>query len=653
MKKTALRTLKRILPVLLSLFAVVTAVPTAEALVTEGQCGPDLYWTLENYVLTVSGTGCMYDFDPRTAQNTGFEPPWRSYITSISRVVIEEGCESIGTNAFNKFSTITEIAFPGSSLKTIKESAFQGTGLKKVCIPDCVETIGLRAFSSCENLKEISFGNGLKTVPKYICLGDSSLEKVTFSPSCKTVEVAAFQNCTSLSEANFEPLERIESTAFASCAFSEVRFGKDLKYMQTNVFSGCRSLSSVIFEEGTEPAEVSNQFLNGTPYYTALPSGLYTMFDGKVQMCKGTYTKSSLVIPEGVEIVSDFCFDKAKYLTKLSLPSTLKTICSYAFRDCVKLKSIDLPDSVERLCENCIGIYTNSLSIYTELEDFVITGKGCGAVFEYAALHNFPLNCRHNCSVVYDVDDCSAGGIVYTLCDYCGACLETDPVEPAASHSFEVTTVDPVCGKDGYTLEKCSICGYEQRTAIPATPHTPAGSWTVVSLPDCSRAGSVVRYCTTCGEIAETIILDKEEHTPAAEFTPVKEATCTEPGTEALLCVNCGETISEREIPPRGHVPEDERVEITLPAEDGTLYGCSVLKCRYCSVILDIIWLDADGNPADRTDAAAFNVHAMTEFLCSRPTPASIGSMDYASDGIFNMRDILAIRKLAAIEVRK
>ena len=97
----------------------------------------------------------------------------------------------------------------------------------------------------------------------------------------------------------------------------------------------------------------------------------------------------------------------------------------------------------------------------------------------------------------------------------------------------------------------------------------------------------------------------------------------------------------------------DYCVLIPVINEDGTLYGCSVLKCRYCSVILDIIWLDADGNPADRTDAAAFNVHAMTEFLCSRPTPASIGSMDYASDGIFNMRDILAIRKLAAIEVRK
>ena len=651
MKIKALRTLKRILPVLLSLLAVVTSVPKVSA-AASGQCGPDLYWNLEDYVLTISGTGSMYDYDRRTAQNTGFEPPWRAHTTSISRVVIEEGCESIGTNAFNSFLTITEVVFPENSLKRIGEYAFQRTDVKKVCLPDCVEKLERNAFANCEGLKEISFGNGIKTIPKYFCSGDSALEKITFSPSCKTVEVGAFQKCTSLSEANFEPLERIESTAFMDCAFSEVRFGKDLKYMQTNVFSGCSNLSTVIFEEGTDPAEVSNLFLNDTPYYSALPSGLYTMFDGKVQMCKGTYTESSLVIPEGVEIISDFCFDKAKYLTSLSLPSTLKTICSYAFRDCVKLKSIDLPDGIESLCTNCIGIYTK-YDNYIELEYFSITGIGCGAVFDYAVLHRFPLNCRHKCSVVYDVEDCGKGGLIYTLCDYCGSCLEITQLEPAASHSFDVTTVDPVCGKDGYILEKCTVCGYEQKTVIPAAPHTPAESWTVVSLPDCSRTGSVVRYCTTCGEIAETIILDKEEHTPAAEFTPGKEATCTESGTEVLLCVKCGKTVSERETPPRGHVPEDERAELTLPAEDGTLYGCSVLKCRYCSVILDIIWLDADGVPAGRTDAAAFNVRAMTGFLCSRKTPANVKNLDYTSDGIFNVRDILAIKKLASIEERK
>ncbi len=654
MKRNAIAALKRILPALIAILIAASSIPLSlGASAHSGQCGPDLYWTLENYVLTISGTGRMYDYEPRSSQYTAFEVPWKNYISSMTRVVIKEGCESIGTYAFYNFTTISEIEFPETSLKEINKYAFHNTGLKKVVLPDSVEVLDPHSFSGCESMKEISFGDGIKSIPQYACTGNRALKKISFSPLCKSVEVGAFKDCVSLNEANMEHLERIESSAFISCAFTEVRFGKDLKYMQTNVFSSCKNLSSIIFEEGTEPKEVSNLFLNGTPYYSALPSGLYTMFDGKVQMCKGTYAKSSVTIPEGVEIISDFCFDNAKYLKTLSLPSTLKAICSYAFRDCVKLKSVDLPDSIEFLGTNSLGIYTNSLGIYTEVEDFTISGIGCGVVFEYAVLHNFPLICRHKCTFVYDVKDCAAGGTRYAICDYCGACLETVPVESSSSHKFETTTQEASCGEDGCVLERCTVCGYENMTVIPATPHTPGANWTVVSIPDCSRTGSVVRYCTTCGKPAETIILEKEEHTPAAKYVECIQPTCTEPGTEVLLCEKCGETVSERALPPHGHEPEDERVTVTLPAEDGSLYGCSVLKCRYCSMILDIIWLDADGNPAGKSGAAASNIFAMTEILCSRSVRADIDNLDYSSDGVFNMHDILALKRLSSIEEHK
>ena len=654
MKKIAICALKRILPALIAILIAVWSVPLSlGASVHGGRCGPDLYWNLENYVLTISGTGDMYDYEPRSTQYTANEVPWKNYTTTITRVVIEEGCESIGTYAFNNFAAISELEFPETSLKTIRRSAFHNTGLKKVYLPDSVETLEPLSFSGCEKLKEISFGNGIETIPQSLCTGNTALEKIVFSPSCKTVEGSAFKDCYSLKDANLEHLERIESSAFIKCAFTEVRFGKALKYMQTNVFANCSKLTSIIFEEGTEPEEVSNLFLSGTPYYNSIPSGLYTMFDGKVQMCKGTYTKNNLVVPEGVEIISDFCFDNAKYITSVTLPSTLKTIGQFAFKDCTRLKSIDLPDGIETLCSNCIGIFTNSMGTYSEVESFEITGIGCGVVFEYAVLHNFPLKCRHKCTVVYDVEDCCAGGTKYTMCEYCGACLETAPAEPAASHRFETVAVSATCDEDGYVLEKCSVCGYEIRTGIPATGHTPAANWTVVSLPDCSKTGSVVRYCTTCGEPAETIIIEKEEHIPAEEYTAGKAATCTEPGTEVLLCTKCGAAVSERTTPPTGHVPEDSRVNVTLPAEDGTMYGCSVLKCRYCSVILEIEWLSATGETVARSAALYVNIQVMTDFLCARTAPTDVSCLDYSSDGVFNLHDILALKQMASIEDRK
>ena len=648
MKKTALKLIKRILPVLLSLFSVISAVPVSSA-ASRGQCGPNLYWSIDNYIMTISGTGPMYDYDYRVSLGAPGDVPWRIKKTSFSRLVVEEGCESIGNSAFYMCETLSEIELPEKSLKRIGDSAFGKTALKTVTLPDSVETLEQNAFCYCEKLKELTFGSGISAIPTCLCTGCSSLEKITLSPACRSVANSAFKNCSSLKEANLESLETIEAIAFMNCSLTEATFGKDLKYMGSNAFAGCTGLSSVTFDAETEPKQVSNHFLDETAFYDALPDGPYTMFDGKVQMCKGTYTGTSIVIPEGVEIISDLCFDKARKLKSVTLPSTLKTICSYAFRDCVALREMTIPPSVENIGQCGVGFYTNNLSVYAEVDYFVITGKGLGYAFEYAERHNFYYVCDHECETVYDVENCSEGGTAYTMCTLCGACLETYPVEPSSSHTIESATVFPSCSEAGYHVEKCAVCNYERRYDIPAKKHTPEEYWVVVSLPDCRNTGTAVRYCAVCGEAAETIIIEKEDHAPSEEYVQTVAPTCTEPGRESLLCLNCGDEVESRELPPTGHVPEDEWINITLPSEDGTIYGCSVLKCRYCRTVLDVEWTGTGGERAAGDAAASSNIRALTDLLCVSCDAAGAASVDYLPDGVLNMRDVLALKQLSVI----
>ena len=350
MKNNAMRSLNRILLYLLIAAMLIPLIPVQAAPADENKCGDDLYWSVKNNVLIIYGNGEMYDYLQRSSQNYPGEIPWRMYFNSVSRVEIREGCTCIGKNAFAGFVTVSEVFFPKESLKEIRSKAFYNcTDLAYADIPDSVETIGTGAFSECSNLAEVRIGKGLKEIAENAFASDSSLVRAELSEECRSIKNNAFGNCSLLHDIDLSHVERIESRSFQNCALENAHFGRDLKYMQSNAFAGCQKLSDVTFDDGIYPVEISNDFLADTPYFRSLKSGVYTMFDGKVLMNKGTYSKTTLTVPEGIEIISDFCFDGASSLRTVSLPESLKKVGRYAFRGCRQIKKIYIPDAVEEL----------------------------------------------------------------------------------------------------------------------------------------------------------------------------------------------------------------------------------------------------------------------------------------------------------------
>ena len=111
-------------------------------IVDSGTCGADgdnLTWTVdEDFVLTVSGTGAMADYDGEDGEC----PPWGSkYHEDIKTVIIENGVTTIGKYAFMEFSSLTNVVIPNSVI-SIGDSAFNACGLTAVTIPTGVTSIG-------------------------------------------------------------------------------------------------------------------------------------------------------------------------------------------------------------------------------------------------------------------------------------------------------------------------------------------------------------------------------------------------------------------------------------------------------------------------------------------------------------------------------
>lgn len=626
---------------LLILISVFPAFPARAAIATEGVCGDNLTWRFSSNVLTVTGEGDMYDFLQKSSHNLPGEAPWRMLDTSTARVVIGEGVTSVGDYAFYGFSPLSEISLPSTLTRIGKSSFGNCQNLRFVRFPDALGSAGEYSFANCTSLKYADFGASSADVAKSMFSDDSSLETVTLSPENKNILTYAFSNCRALLNISLVHAERIEPLAFQNCPLTSVAFGKDVKVLQTNAFYGCSSLCDVTFDEEASPRSVSALFLNGTPYYNALPDGVYTMFGGTVLTNKGAYGGESLEIGEGVKVIADVAFDKSPSLKTVSFPSTLETVGAHAFRDCGKLRSVTLPPSVVNLDTNCLGKYTTGIS-YANVEDFEIYSYGVGAACVYASNEGFYYECLHEFETVTEVADCEEGGTEREVCRFCGACV-SKIATPPAPHTYVRTVVPPSCGADGYTLLKCSVCGKEEVTdVVPGGEHVMSDVWSVLDEGSCDRRGLAAKVCVICGEPMETLILEKMGHSLSGDAVVIKEASCTAGGVAGRICAECGKTVETEIIPARGHTPAADAVALTVPSGDGTLHGCSIVYCEVCRAVLETVW--TDGGPGGTASAlsGALGGAGDVDLACA----------DYNADGAIGLKDVLALKKLLSIKGR-
>lgn len=141
---------------------------------TEGSCGENVTWKLENGVLTISGTGAMTDyvyFD---------KTPWYAQRKNVQKIVVEEGVTALSSAAFYGCSNAAEVTLP-AGLTVIPANAFsECTGLQKINIPDAVTAIRTEAFTMCESLTALELPQSLVSMGDFAFGGCANLAELTF-----------------------------------------------------------------------------------------------------------------------------------------------------------------------------------------------------------------------------------------------------------------------------------------------------------------------------------------------------------------------------------------------------------------------------------------------------------------------------------------
>ncbi len=142
-----------------------------------GRCGDELTWTFdtETGLLTVEGSGAMWDFGMFDENDNYIWIPWEPFRGRLTAVSLPEGLTYIGQSAFQNCCCLTEAVIPGS-----------------------VETIGMYAFMKCDGLKKLALSEGVRRIGEYAFLYCSLLSAVTLPASLEKVGIDALYGCTAL-----------------------------------------------------------------------------------------------------------------------------------------------------------------------------------------------------------------------------------------------------------------------------------------------------------------------------------------------------------------------------------------------------------------------------------------------------------------------
>ncbi len=145
--------------------------------------------TKSDLVVTISGTGAMFDF----ANANEIDIPWYKYVNKVTGLVIEDGVTSVGANAFNGFSKLYNPDL-GTTVESINTLAFAGCSSAKwktLKTPASLKYIGVNAFRGTK-LKEVDLNEGLETIADSAFQGSNGIRTICVPVSLKSVGNSAF-----------------------------------------------------------------------------------------------------------------------------------------------------------------------------------------------------------------------------------------------------------------------------------------------------------------------------------------------------------------------------------------------------------------------------------------------------------------------------
>ena len=210
---------------------------------------------------------------------------------------------------------------------------------------------------------------------------ESHVTSVTIPSTITTICANAFDTCRSLKTVVFEE-------------------GSSLKTIEDGAFFFCPNLASIALREGVET--IGSNAFGSCEKLTQI-----TIPDSVTEIGAGAFSTSRLVditLPSQIKTIANGLFSRCYKLESIAIPAGVQTIEAYAFTRCVSLKNVYYSGTVAQWCaiENnptselfADGtlLYANNLPVtsITESDLQGVTHIGMGAFYGYGALTSIQI----------------------------------------------------------------------------------------------------------------------------------------------------------------------------------------------------------------------------------------------------------------------
>ena len=245
----------RVLAALLAVLLLLTLVPAAFAVETEGKCGDNVQWTLVGGRLTISGSGAMDNYSKNNPA------PWFELRQEIRTVVIASGVTSIGSQAFYACKNLTAVSMADSVAKINRFAFLECVKLTQVNLSGALSSIGDSAFEGCTALSSIRLPRYLSKIGERAFYRCESLGGITIPASVTELGPMVFGYCYRLSVANIEaPIKSLPFWFFYGCInLMTVTLPSTVENIEENALAECPKLNNV---QGDVSPKVQNQIEN-------------------------------------------------------------------------------------------------------------------------------------------------------------------------------------------------------------------------------------------------------------------------------------------------------------------------------------------------------------------------------------------------------
>lgn len=309
-----------------------------------GQYNNNIQWIInfEYNNLTISGSGNLPNYSLTTF------PPWDSYKSSISLIIIEDGINYIGSYSFAGCINLTRINIP-KSVSSISNEAF-------------IFCDSLDEFSVDSNNTNFSSVNGIlfskdeKILISYPV--HQATQTCTIPDSIESINSYAFSNCINIETLIIrQNITDIDEFSFINCSNLNTLYylGINEPSIHLNAFEGCTNLIAVRVQLTYQKEAFGNfpiiqDFISGK-------LGYYSYY-----VYNDTEKSLSILGDRSVEGFSDSLqvpwINYVKLISKIVISDTITYIGEYVFTECCNISSIYIPRSVYGFGGN---VFPNSL----------------------------------------------------------------------------------------------------------------------------------------------------------------------------------------------------------------------------------------------------------------------------------------------------